>query len=48
LEARGDRERAAHYYQQFVQLWRGADAPLQPQVREVSDRLTRLSAEGRS
>ena len=49
LDTRGDRERAAHYYQQFVQLWKGADGPLQPQVREVSDRLTKLSAaEGRS
>ncbi len=44
LEATGDRARAAHYYQQFVELWANADASLQPQVRDVRDRLTRLRA----
>ena len=49
LEAKGDREHAAHYYAQFVELWKHADAALQPQVREVRDRLARLGAtEGRS
>ncbi|HEX6806453.1 MAG TPA: protein kinase [Gemmatimonadaceae bacterium] len=49
LEAKGDREHAAHYYADFVDLWKNADASLQPQVRDVRGRLTRLgAAEGRS
>lgn len=49
LDAKGDRERAAHYYQEFVELWKNADAALQPQVRDVSNRLARLgAAEGKS
>jgi tetratricopeptide (TPR) repeat protein len=44
LEAKGDRDGAAHYYEEFVELWKNADAVLQPQVREVRERLARLSA----
>jgi tetratricopeptide (TPR) repeat protein len=41
-EARGDRQRAAGYYLKFVELWKNADAPLQPMVSEVRRRLSRL------
>jgi tetratricopeptide (TPR) repeat protein len=44
-EARGDRKRAAGYYNQFVELWKNADAELQPGVREVRGRLARLAQE---
>ncbi len=43
LEAKGDRERAAHYYTKFLDLWKNADANLQPNVAEVRRRLIRLS-----
>ena len=42
-EAKNDRSKAAHYYQQFVDLWKNADPELQPQVAEVRKRLARLS-----
>ena len=46
-EAKGDRQRAAAYYQKFVDLWKNADLELQPQVAEIRQRLARLSnAEG--
>jgi len=48
LEATGDRERAAHYYEEFVELWKNADAVLQPRVRDVRDRLARLGATEKS
>ena len=48
LEAKGDREQAAHYYAEFVDLWKDADASLQPQVRDVRGRLTRLGAAERT
>lgn len=48
LEEKGDRERAAHYYEAFVELWKNADAVLQPQVRDVRDRLARLGAPEKS
>src|SRR4029077_1610353 len=38
-EARNDRKRAAGYYGKFVDLWKDADAELQPGVREVRARL---------
>jgi len=44
LEAKGDRAKAATYYQRFVDLWRGADPELQQHVSEVRRRLARLSA----
>ncbi len=44
-EARNDRKRAAAYYGKFVDLWKDADAELQPGVREVRGRLARLAQE---
>jgi len=44
-EGRGDRAKAIDYYSKFVDLWRGADAELQPQVKEIKDRLARLAGE---
>ena len=44
LKLRENRNSAAHYYEEFVELWKNADAVLQPQVREVRERLARLSA----
>ena len=41
-EAKGDRQRAAAYYQRFVTLWKDADAELQPQVAEIRLRLAKL------
>jgi eukaryotic-like serine/threonine-protein kinase len=41
-EARGDKARAAAYYQKFVTLWANADPDLQPKVNEVRQRLARL------
>ncbi|MBC7788330.1 MAG: protein kinase [Anaerolineae bacterium] len=45
-EERGNRERAAHYYGRFVELWKDADPELQVQVADVKRRLARLSGEG--
>jgi tetratricopeptide (TPR) repeat protein len=42
-EARGDRQKAASHYQQFVELWKNADPELQPKVAEVRQRLARLN-----
>jgi tetratricopeptide (TPR) repeat protein len=42
-EAKGDRDKAITYYQQFVDLWKNADPELQPQVAEIKKRLARLS-----
>ena len=44
-EAKGDRQRALDYYGRFVDLWKGADAELQPIVREVQQRITHLGGE---
>jgi tetratricopeptide (TPR) repeat protein/tRNA A-37 threonylcarbamoyl transferase component Bud32 len=44
-EARSDRKRAALYYEKFVDLWKQADAELQPGVREVRGRLAKLAQE---
>ncbi len=41
-EARGDRSKAIEYYERFIDLWRDADATLQPQVRAARERLARL------
>jgi Uncharacterized protein conserved in bacteria len=41
-EAKGDRENAARNYARFVDLWKHADAELQPSVRDVQARLGRL------
>jgi serine/threonine protein kinase/DNA-binding SARP family transcriptional activator len=42
-EARGDRADAVKYYQRFVELWKNADPELQPTVRDVRQRLARLT-----
>jgi tetratricopeptide (TPR) repeat protein len=42
-EARGERQKAVTHYMQFVELWKNADADLQPKVAEVRKRLARLS-----
>jgi eukaryotic-like serine/threonine-protein kinase len=41
-EAKNDTTKAAHYYQMFVDLWKNADAELQPQVLELRKRLARI------
>lgn len=46
-EAKGDRQKAVRYYTKFVELWKNADADLQPKVAEVKKRITRLDVEGR-
>ncbi len=43
-EARGDTPKALENYRAFVKLWANADAELQPQVREVQQRIARLLA----
>ena len=45
-EAKGERKQAVEQYTAFLDLWRRADPELQPQVREVKDRLSRLVGEG--
>jgi len=44
-EARGDRAQALDDYNKFVDLWKNADAELQPIVRDVRGRIARLAAE---
>jgi eukaryotic-like serine/threonine-protein kinase len=41
-EQRGDAARARDYYNRFVDLWKDADAVLQPEVRDVRQRLAKL------
>jgi tetratricopeptide (TPR) repeat protein len=41
-EAKGDRAKAAHYYQECVDLWKNADPEFQPQVAEIKKRLARM------
>ena len=47
-EERGQLDKARDYYGRFVDLWKDADPDLQPIVRDVKQRLARLSAEPRS
>ena len=42
-EERGQLDKARDYYGRFVDLWKDADAVLQPSVREVRQRLAKLS-----
>ena len=44
-EARGDRAKARDYYGRFVDLWKNADPELQPAVRDVRQRIARLTGE---
>jgi eukaryotic-like serine/threonine-protein kinase len=43
---RGDRERAAAYYGQLLDLWRRADPEYQPRIQSVNSRLRALSGPG--
>jgi len=43
-EARGDVKKALEYYGKFVDIWKDADAELQPRVAEVRKRIAELSA----
>jgi len=45
-EQRGQFDKARDYYGRLVDLWKNADPELQPIVRDVKQRLARLSAEG--
>jgi hypothetical protein len=47
-EARGDRARAALHYAAFIDLWKGADPDLQPQVADVRQRVARLGVAKKS
>ena len=47
-EAKGDRQNAVRNYQMFVELWKNADAELQPQVADVRRRLARLTVSERN
>jgi tetratricopeptide (TPR) repeat protein len=44
-ERKGDREKAARHYQNFVNLWKSSDAELQPQVEEIRRRLPSLTTD---
>ena len=44
-EEKGDQAKAASYYQKFIDLWRDADADLQPQVTEVKKKLAKVVGE---
>ena len=47
-EQKGDIAKAAENYRAFIEIWKNADASLQPQVAEVRRRLSRLAdVEGR-
>jgi hypothetical protein len=41
-DAKGNAEQAMTHYAQFVELWKEADAELQPQVQKARDRLREL------
>jgi tetratricopeptide (TPR) repeat protein len=47
-EQQGDRKAAIEWYSRFVDLWHDADPDLQPIVRDIRDRLSRLTAEPRA
>ena len=46
-DAKGDREKAISHLSKFVELWRNADADLQPAVADAKRRLTKLQAGGK-
>ena len=41
-EQKADRVKALEYYEKFVELWKDADAELQPKVQDVRRRIARL------
>jgi tetratricopeptide (TPR) repeat protein/tRNA A-37 threonylcarbamoyl transferase component Bud32/TolB-like protein len=42
-EQKGNVQKAAENYRAFIEIWKNADAPLQPQVAEVRRKLSRLA-----
>jgi len=44
-EERGEKDKATDYYGRFINLWKNADPELQPQVKEIKDRLAKLVGE---
>jgi tetratricopeptide (TPR) repeat protein len=44
-EEKGDKAKALEYYGRFAEVWKNADAVLQPQVREVKSRMAKLVGE---
>lgn len=42
-EAKGNAEKAAEHYRKFIDLWKNADAALQPRVAEARRRLAKLT-----
>jgi tetratricopeptide (TPR) repeat protein len=47
-EERGNRAQALEWYTRFLDLWHDADPDLQPVVRDIRGRVSRLTAEPRS
>ena len=43
--SKGDRAKAAEYYQKYIDLRREADPALQPQVAEVKKKLAEVAGE---
>jgi tetratricopeptide (TPR) repeat protein/tRNA A-37 threonylcarbamoyl transferase component Bud32 len=41
-DSKGNVDQAISFYAQFVELWKNADAELQPQVKKARDRMTEL------
>ena len=41
-DAAGNREKAMSHYATFINLWKDADAELQPQVKKARERLQEL------
>jgi hypothetical protein len=44
-ESRGDKVKAIENYSRFVEQWKEADPALQPTVRDVKERLVKLTGE---
>jgi tetratricopeptide (TPR) repeat protein/tRNA A-37 threonylcarbamoyl transferase component Bud32 len=44
-EGKGQKQKALEYYGRFIRLWQDADAELQPQVKEVKQRMAALAGE---
>jgi tetratricopeptide (TPR) repeat protein len=42
-EAKGQTDKAAEHYRAFIELWKNADAELQPRVTAAKERLRKLS-----
>ncbi len=44
-EGKGDRQKALEYYGKFAELWKNADAELQPRVQQAKKRMAALAGE---